>query len=213
MLLAFILLVLVHVKLRETGDKPAAFFECVVVWNLWSFMTVEVLSYAKMLTVQAAAISWGAFCLLLVGCLMKAVRRGARVSGLFAELGHAVNNNKLLWLTGIIVVILAFLTVPYNWDSMTYHLPRMMHWVQNRSVAHYAANDIRQLVSPVLAEFINVQVYLLSGERDIFWNLLQAVSYLVNAWIVYKIACKIGADNRYAYLSTLLFMTMTIAYS
>lgn len=213
MLLAFILLVLFHVKLRKSEDKVAAFFECIVVWNLWSFVMVEILSCAKLLTVQAVAIGWGIFCFILIGCLIYAIHRGVRITGLFMGIRHAAGNNKLLWITGLIILVLAFLTVPYNWDSMTYHLPRMMQWVQNKSVEHYAANDVRQLASPVLAEFINVQVYLLSGQRDIFWNMLQAVSYLINAWIVYEIAVKIGCERKYAYLSTLLFMTMPIAFS
>lgn len=163
MLLAFVILVLVRVKLHKTEDKAAAFFECIVVWNVWSFVMVEILSCAKLLTMQGVAAGWGIFCLVLIGCLVYAIHRGGRITGLFTEIRHAAVNNKLLWITGLIVLILAFLTVPYNWDSMTYHLPRMMQWVQNKSVAHYAANDVRQLASPVLAEFINVQVYLLSG--------------------------------------------------
>src|SRR4030095_5899533 len=32
---------------------------------------------------------------------------------------------------------LAFLAPPNNWDSMTYHMPRVAHWSQAGSVAHY----------------------------------------------------------------------------
>ena len=213
MLLAFILLVLIHVKLHKPNDRAAAFFECIVVWNLWSLALIEALSSARLLTVQALAVCWGIFDLVLLGFFIYDWHHGKRISGLLMEIRDAAYKNKLLWLTGLIVLTLAFLTVPYNWDSMTYHLPRMMQWAQNRSVAHYAANDVRQLASPVLVEFVNVQVYLLYGQRDVFWNLLQAVSYLINAWIVYKIAVKIGTERKYAYLSALLFMTMPIAFS
>lgn len=213
MLLSFILLVLLHVKLHKPDDRAAAFFECIVVWNLWSFALIEVLSSAKLLTMQALIVGWGSLDLVLFVLIIYEWHCGKRISGLIAEIKDAACHNKLLWLTGLIVLTLAFLTVSYNWDSMTYHLPRMMQWVQNKSVAHYAANDVRQLASPVLAEFVNVQVYLLYGQRDVFWNLLQAVSYLINAWIVYKIAVKIGTDRKYAYLSALLFMTMPIAFS
>lgn len=213
MLLAFVILVLLRVKLHKAGDRAAAFFECIVIWNLWSFVLVEILSCVKLLTTTAVAIGWGVLDIVLIGFIVYAVHHGERASGLLREIGLAARHNKLLWITGVIVLGLALLMVPYNWDSMTYHLPRMMQWVQNRSAAHYATNDVRQLASPVLAEFVNVQVYLLSGKRDILWNLLQAASYLTNAWIVYVITVKIGADRKYAYLSTLLFMTMPIAFS
>ena len=213
MFLAFVLLMLLFLKLHKPKDRTTAFFECIIVWNLWSFVLVEVLSCMKLLTAWAVAIGWGILDIILIGFVIGAWHRGRRISGTAAEIRQAVSNNKLLWITGMIVLGLAALTVPYNWDSMTYHLPRMMHWVQNRSAAHYAANDVRQLASPVLAEFINVQVYLLSGKRDILLNLLQAVSYLVNSWIIYRIADRIGADRKHAYLSTLLFMTMPIAFA
>lgn len=213
MFLAFVILVLLHIKLNKPKDRAAAFFECIVVWNLWSFALVEALSYVKLLTAPAVAAGWGILDIVLIGFTINAWRHGRRISGLLTEVRQTVSNNKLLWITGMIVLGLAVLMVPYNWDSMTYHLPRMMQWVQNRSVAHYAANDVRQLAAPVLAEFVNVQVYLLSGKRDILLNLLQAASYLVNSWIVYKIADKIGTDRKYAYLSALLFMTMPIAFS
>ena len=96
---------------------------------------------------------------------------------------------------------------------MTYHLPRIAHWAQNQSVSHFATNDVRQLSSPVLAEFVNVQVYILSGKRDNLLNLLQAFSYLVNARMVYEIATKIGCRKKFAALATLLFMTMPIAFA
>jgi len=96
---------------------------------------------------------------------------------------------------------------------MTYHLPRIAHWAQNQTVAHYATNIIRQLTSPVLAEFINLQVYILSGNNDIFLNMLQSVSFIANAAIVYGIARKIKCSDTFCRLAVLLFLTMPIAFS
>jgi len=43
-------------------------------------------------------------------------------------------------------------SVPNNWDSMTYHLPRIEHWLQNRNLGHYPTSIGRQLGSNILAE-------------------------------------------------------------
>lgn len=107
---------------------------------------------------------------------------------------------------------LASVTIPYNMDSMMYHLPRIMQWAQNKTVAHYITYDVRQLTSPVLAEFINLQLYLLVGRGDSLFNLLQYFSYMVNAILVYYITKKIGVSRKYCWLSMLLFISMPIAF-
>ncbi len=31
------------------------------------------------------------------------------------------------------------------WDCQTYHMPRIMHWIQNKNLHHYASNNLRQI--------------------------------------------------------------------
>ena len=46
----------------------------------------------------------------------------------------------------------ALSSVPNNWDSMTYHLPRIEHWLQNKNLNYYPTSIIRQLDSNPFAE-------------------------------------------------------------
>jgi hypothetical protein len=39
--------------------------------------------------------------------------------------------------------LLAAVAWPSQWDSMVYHLPRIDHWIQNRSVAFYPTHILR----------------------------------------------------------------------
>ena len=120
--------------------------------------------------------------------------------------------NYILVLFGIMSILLAIKTVPYTWDSMTYHLARIAYWKQNQSVAHYATNVVRQVTSPVLAEFINLQIYISMNGNDLFMNILQSISYITNAVVIYQISFKLGCRKNLCFLAAFLFMTMPIAF-
>jgi hypothetical protein len=67
----------------------------------------------------------------------------------------------VVFLVGVGIVALQ---CPTNvWDSMTYHVPRVMHWLQQRGLAHYGTNNIRQLESAPGAELQTATLFLLSG--------------------------------------------------
>lgn len=85
-----------------------------------------------------------------------------------------------------------------NWDSLTYHLPRMMHWIQNQSVNHFPTNNSRQIEFAPWSSFVLAHLLLLSGE-DRLLNLVQWVamisSLIVVAWIVKQLALAAGASE------------------
>jgi 4-amino-4-deoxy-L-arabinose transferase-like glycosyltransferase len=72
--------------------------------------------------------------------------------------------------SGMVVVALlvnAFFSAPNTYDSLTYHLPRIMQWMQNQSVAHFPTNNIRQISLNPWAEFAMMALYLLS-DSDVY---------------------------------------------
>lgn len=49
---------------------------------------------------------------------------------------------------GIVILatgIIAWISPPTNFDSMTYQFPRVMHWLQQGTTDHYATTNVRQL--------------------------------------------------------------------
>lgn len=221
MLLAIVLLVLYQKINRRQVKNIDIFAKSIVLWNVWSFMLVEILSCINLLIRPIVLAGWYVFDFVLV--ILVFYKAKNQTEHFIQELAVRIRRNTglllkaewyyiILLVAGTAAVVLALFIPPYNWDSMTYHLPRIMQWAQNQTVAHYAANDVRQLASPVLAEFINLQVYLCSGKKDILFNMLQTVSYLVDTWFIYEIAKKIGTSKRYAALAAFLFMTMPSAF-
>jgi len=76
--------------------------------------------------------------------------------------------------------ITAIVAAPNNFDSLTYHLPRIMHWIQNRSVEHYPTHIDRQLVLAPFSEFGIMHLHVLSG-GDRFDNCVQWFSMVGSA--------------------------------
>lgn len=102
-------------------------------------------------------------------------------------------------LTGLI----AFVAPPNNYDSMTYHLGRVVHWIQNHSVQHYPTNIDRQLFMPPWAEFAITHLYVLTG-TDRLANAVQWLSMLGSIVGVSLIAKQLGGDRDCQALASLV---------
>ncbi|MBF0483612.1 MAG: glycosyltransferase family 39 protein [Candidatus Omnitrophica bacterium] len=74
-------------------------------------------------------------------------------------------------------LIIALLAPPNTWDSMTYHMPKVMHWIQNKSLIYYPTPESRQLWSAPFAELIILHFQILShGDR--FANMPQWIAFI-----------------------------------
>ena len=64
---------------------------------------------------------------------------------------------------GAVSAVTAAVGTPNTWDAMTYHLPRVLHWIQNKTVGFYPTNIIRQLYIPPWSEFAIAHLRILGG--------------------------------------------------
>lgn len=78
---------------------------------------------------------------------------------------------------------------------MTYHMSRVMHWIQNKSVAHYPTHILRQLHQGTWSEFSIAHLQILSG-GDYLANLVQWSSSVGSLIGVSLIAKQLSADLR-----------------
>lgn len=203
-------------SIEDTG--LGSYIEACCLWMLFLFALTEGLSVLHALRFRFLFVCWGLFdLLLLVLFVMQWRMAGFRVKDIWAEYRgkwhfREVSYYGILLAVGLVVLALSLITTPYNWDSMTYHLPRIVHWAQNHSVAHFATNSIRQISSPVLGEFVNLHVYILCRGHDLLFNLLQGTSYLTCTVLVAAIAGRLSCDRRFCFLAALLYMSMPIAF-
>lgn len=110
----------------------------------------------------------------------------------------------------LVVVLIAFVAAPNNFDSMTYHLSRIAHWHQNQSVGSYPTNIPRQLYLAPGAEYLVAQLFILSGS-DQSANLIQWWALLGCVLGVSLIASRLGASRRGQLLSSALCVTLPMA--
>lgn len=204
-------------SIEDTG--LGSYIEACCLWMLFLFALTEGLSVLRAVRFRFLFLSWGLLDLLLLALFVMQWRSaGFRVRDIWAECRdrwhfREVSYYGILFAAGAVILALSLITTPYNWDSMTYHLPRITHWAQNRSVAHFATNSIRQIASPVLGEFVNLHVYILCRGHDLLFNLLQGTSYLTCAVMAAAIAGRISCDRRFRFLAALLYMSMPIAFA
>jgi hypothetical protein len=217
-LLPVVALGLLIALLRRRGTKPA---EAVIIgpllWAYGAAIASEALSLLRALTFASLLAAWSlavialAFAFLRSGRLAWAPRRWA------AEIRSAaagfITEEWILAATLLIIgsatLLVALVCPPNNWDSQTYHLPRIEHWIQNRSFDFYLTRIDRQLIYPDLAEALILPLRLLSG-GDRWDNLLQWLAGAGSVFLVGRIALALGASRRGIAFARLMTATLPI---
>jgi hypothetical protein len=172
----------------------SCFLSASVVWGLTLTAFTEVLSIFKLLTFSWLLFFWAvaAFIALLIYFYVtpnNTVRTAVKIP-LFLKL--LVGGIAAI---AIITCVIASIAPPNNWDSMTYHMSRVVHWMQNRSVEHYPTHILRQLYLNPWAEFAIMHLQILIG-RDYLANLVQWFSMIGSIIGIGLIAKQCGADLR-----------------
>ena len=135
-ILPLLALVIAVALMRRLGwDLRGAILSGAAVWGAALVAITEALSTVKGLRVGGVALAWAV--VTAVGAL--ALRRLPRSRSQAVETGLA-DSAASRWLLGGLALVAAGVLVtglasaPNNWDSMTYHLTRVEHWVQNATV-------------------------------------------------------------------------------
>lgn len=174
---------------RTTNDCfRSAFLKASILHGIIIAVLTEELSLSKSLTFEFLILGWSLFALLNCGILLIWVyqkQRRIRLNQITQEIWSNFSRQDVsskMAITAVILVlsiclITALIAAPNNYDSMTYHMPRVMHWIQNRSVAHYPTNNLRQIAFPPGAAYIVTHLQILSG-GDRFANLVQWFTFL-----------------------------------
>ncbi|MFF3853537.1 hypothetical protein [Micromonospora sp. NPDC002575] len=221
------------VALRPAGPDTVAplrlaVVRAAVVTGAFALLTVELLGALRLLTLPAFAVAW----LVFVAATVAAAawrRRVAASTGTSAPTGSGVarrlaavrarladrwrtarRGERLLAGTvgGLVLVelLVALLAEPNNFDSQTYHLPKVEHWVAQGGLEFWPTAIHRQVTIPPGAEYLLLHLRLFTG-GDALYNLVQWAAGVGCLLAVARIAAQLGGGRRAQLLTAFVLGT------
>jgi 4-amino-4-deoxy-L-arabinose transferase-like glycosyltransferase len=191
----------------DRPDPRAALLLAMLITGLWAAAGAELLGIFGALRPLPVLLWWS---LPALGLAALAVRRRASFRAILITLrrpdpGAAI----MIAITTILLLLTGYAAarLPTNtWDCWTYHLPRQYYWIQQRSLAHFPAHDLRQLEMPPFAEVLGVHWMLLAGGEA--WNNMGQWFALLGCAIAASLAAReLGAAARGQSIAALLTVT------
>ena len=212
--LGYILLLMVFLgknnfsRITETVIKTTLLFSGIL------FLVTELLSGFHSLNLFSLAIFWGTFNVILIALLLR--NQGKVTLRLMVQKIKFYYQNLLLkekLLIGVLLILLCLLLAqgllypPNNWDSLTYHMSRIMYWIGNESVDYFPTHILRHLYQPPFAEYFILNINLLNG-NDFLSNSVELFFLIQCLVVVYALLSMFQTTRLLKLLA--LFLVITI---
>ncbi|MDG4835751.1 glycosyltransferase family 39 protein [Micromonospora sp. WMMD967] len=111
-------------------------------------------------------------------------------------------------IAGLVLVelLVALLAEPNNFDSQTYHLPKVEHWVAQGDLDFWPTAIHRQVTIPPGAEYLLLHLRLLTG-GDQLHNLVQWAAGVLCLLVAARITAQLGGGRRAQLLTAFVLAT------
>ncbi len=177
------------------------------------FITTELFSVFHLLNKYCVLFLWGVASLGLI--FLNYRQSKTEISKISQKIWQGIKDSPKIYLVltsiiYLITLIISFSYPPNTYDSMTYHLARVGHWIQSGSVEFYPTAILRQLYQAPLAEYSILHLQLLSG-NDYFANFPQWISFMACGIAVSLIVKELGEDLKTQFLAVVFSATLPMA--
>ncbi len=212
-ILLFICFALIFLLIKGYFNQSwrESLIQTALVWGTLVVAITEITSIFKLIEFWSFTIIWGSLSLILLIFLIisgktKRILKELRSFRLYLQTGDTA---MLVVFLAIILYlgIISILAPPNTWDSMTYHMSRIIHWVQNKTIAFYPTHILRQLHQSPWSEFAILQFQVLSG-GDRFANLIQWFCMIGSLIGVSLIAQELRANTRTQFFSAAICLSI-----
>ena len=188
---------------RDAFVDASAFSAIVVV------ASNEILSSFNALTTTGVLAAWGLVAIALIGWFVREGTRPALVAR--AHVPRLSRNEKYFVafyaFICLVTLYVALAGTPNASDSHSYHLPRVLRWIQDGTLAFYPAHNLRQLWIGPGWEYFQVQLQLITG-TDALANVVQWLAMVASPVVVSLVARELGAKRDGQLLAALFALTI-----
>ena len=192
-------------------DWRIAIITASIWWGVLLTAITEILSLFRALNFWGLLISWS-----LASCVLGVVfiyRKGfAHRSRIGQEKAFVFSRFESFLLVGIVFIasitgLVAWAAPSNTVDAMTYHLARVVHWIQNETVFPYASHIKSQIYQNPWAQYALLHFQVLS-DGDRFANFIQWAASIGNIIVVSAIAKVLGGDRTSQIFAAVLCATI-----
>jgi hypothetical protein len=188
-------------------------------FELILLVITEATSAGHHLTAEMVDLSWTIVVLILLiatrGPIIRFARRLRSHDGTWFGLREHLANmgfEEWIWIEVVLVIfvilaVIGALYPPSNSDAMVYHLARVEHWIQNRTVAPYSAFNLPQVEFSPLAEYSLAHLHIMAG-TDRFDGYVQLTAAVVSVVGVTELARLLGASRRTQIMAAVICATI-----
>jgi hypothetical protein len=175
----------------------------------------EGLSVTHLLQRRPVLLTWAAVCVipvLLLWLRRESIDPASEIVRLRKKL-----SSLPLWIvfaiafTSLLIIVMAAVTPPMNFDVQIYHLPRQIFWMMQGSVEPFPATHTHQISMPVLAEYIGLNLLFLSG-TDTWHNLVQTLFMAASCGLISLMVGDLGGSPRAQGLAVLSALLVPAAF-
>jgi len=179
-ILPIVFLAAVWVMLALRGRMIQATLFSWLIFGSVIFIFTEVGSLFHALTPNAARIAWGVLTALASGMAVRRILKNRESLPDFRLPFRREPLGAVICLCVCLVTfVVAIVSPPNTWDSLTYHMPRVMVWQQQHTLCPPFLSDSRMVFMPPWTEYAILQFQLLAGS-DRFANVTQWLAGLVS---------------------------------
>jgi hypothetical protein len=193
-----------HQEEKDGIDMRVILVTACIISSVWLVVGTELLSLFGGIRFGPVLLWW---VVPLIGMCVFFIWRRKQFGKVSLAVPKFVALDWLLLIPTILLLVSAGLSswfsAPNNWDSMIYHLPRQVYWMQHHTVAHYPATGALQILMPPFSEFMGLHLMILSG-GDRWANMVQCFSFAMVMVVVSLIARDLGAGRRGQILAAFL---------